>query len=597
MKKLISLLLIAVMLLAMVSGCGSDIATETGASVAESEVLGATDEKIPEAAASEPIEISEEASEAEAQIPENADDYIDADDMYSAQKMGVEYSYPIAEPTTISIWNTLHTSLTDITDIAQYDYQDYVAEQTGISVKWTTVDQGAASDQIDLMIASGDYTDMIMNFSNSSYTLAAAYEDGVILDLSETIQEFSPNYYAITHADGNEDYVRDITDDEGHYLCYWMLQNTAVQTEGYWIRKDMLETAGYDGIPTTYDEVEKAMLAIRNSGAYPNLKAGLLVNSDSYAYYFSYGYGIPSTRTQYGLYHIDDTVYSCYTEDTQRDYISMLNRWYNEGILNEDFVSMDSNPMSAAVTEMITTDQCIIYSGWNNSAEGYKASSINADFEVVGIPDPVQNEGEITHYANASRLNTMHNCVVTSAAEDNGKLEACMRYADWWYTDTGVTLYNYGVEGKVWNWNEDNTERIYTELVTNDPDGYTVTTAWGRYAVYGNFIGYSNEWRSNWSYSGVELDAMETWTNHADNAYSMPLNFLSLTSDESNEIKNYISDVETYVDEKLAKFVNGDIDINDDGVWEEYTSTLESLGLNQIVSVYQEAYNRYMNRR
>jgi putative aldouronate transport system substrate-binding protein len=445
------------------------------------------------------------------------------------------------------------------------------------------------------MIASGDYTDMIMNFSDSSYTLASAYEDGVILDLSEIVEEFSPNYYAITHAQGNEDYARDITDDEGHYLCYWMLQNTSVQTEGYWIRQDMLNTIGYEGVPTTYDQLEEAMLAIRASGEYPDLKAGLLVNSDSYAYYFSYGYDIPSSRVNYGLYHIDDTVYSCYTEDNMRDYFSMLNRWYGEDILNRDFVSMDSNPMSSVVTEMITTDQCIIYSAWNNSADGYKSSAVNPDFEVVGIPDPVKNEGDVEHFANASRLNTMHNCVITSAAEDRGVVETCMRYADWWYTDTGCDLYNYGVEGKVWNWNDDHTEREYTELVTNDPN-YAVTTAWGRYAVYGNFIGYSNEWRSNWSYSGVELDAMETWTNCADNAYSLPTSYLTLTADESSTIKTIVSDVETYVSENLAKFVIGDKDINDDAVWAEYTSTLESMGIDQIVAVYQAAYDRYLSR-
>ena len=600
MKKYLSLLLALSMVLALFAGCGatSSSSTEPVSSV-PSEAPADVEET---ASVSEPAASETDTSEAESPAASTAEeasapvetDYIDADGMYSAQKMGVEYIYPVDGSPTISIWNTLHTNLTDIAKIEDYDYQDYVAQETGINVKWTTVDQGAARDQIDLMIASGDYTDMIMNFSDSSYSLASAFEDGVILDLSEMIEEYSPNYYAITHAPGNEDYARDIIDDDGHYLCYWMLQNTAVITEGFWIRTDMLETAGISELPTSYDAVEEAMLAIFNTGAYPDLKAGLLVNSESYAQYFSYGYDIPSTRSNYGLYHVAGEVRSSYTEQNQRDYLSMMNDWYEKGILTPDFVSMDSNPMSAMVSEMITTDQCIIYSGWNVSAEQYSASAINPDYAVSGIQDPTR-DGSANHFGNAIRLNTMHNCVITSAADDEGLVEICMQYADWWYTDTGVDLYNYGEEGKVWNWNADQTDREYTELVTNDPN-YAINTAWGRYAVYGNFIGYSNEWRSNWFYGETELSAMETWTNTSDGTYSLPTSSLTLTAEETASIQTIVGDIETYVDENMAKFVNGDKDIDDDTQWEEFTSTIESLGIGQVVEVYQAAYDRYLER-
>ena len=611
MKKCLAILLALAMMLALFAGCGAGTepadsaapADTTEASEAEAAAEApAQEEAAPEEAPAAADEAPEEAAPEEASAPEEAPldegpveaEYIDPDGMYSAQGMGVEYIYPVDDAPDITIWNTLHTNLTEIGVIEDYPYIDYVEKETGIHVDWTTVDQGAARDQIDLMFASGDYTDMVMNFSDSSYTLASGYEDDVILDLTDMIEEFSPNYYAIVHAPGNEDYARDVTDDEGRYLCYWMLQNTAVVTEGFWIRTDMLDKVGISDLPTTYDAVEEAMLAIKNSGEYPDLKTGLLVNSESYAQYFAYGFDIPSTRSYFGLYHVDDEVRTCLTDDRERAYLTMMHDWYTKGLLTPDFVSMDSNPMSAQVTEMITTDQCVIYSGWNVSAEQYTSMAANPDFAVAGIQDPT-HDGGANHFGNAVRLNTMHNCVITSAAKDRDVVETCMRYADWWYTDKGVDLYNYGEEGLAWNWNDDQTERVYTDLVTNDPD-YNINTAWGRYAVYGNFIGYSNEWRANWSYGDTELNAMTTWTESSLADYSLPTSSMTLTADETSKIITTMGDINTYVAENLAKFVNGDKNIEDDAQWDEFTSTLESMGIDDIVEVYQAAYDRYLER-
>jgi len=602
MKRSLAILLALTMILALLAGCGG---TAASADTAASESAPAAEQAAPEEAqeeaapteeapAEETLEEAGSAQEASAEESPAEVDYIDPDGMYSAQGMGVEYVYPLTDAPDITIWNTLHTNLTEISKIEDFPYIEYVEKETGIHVDWTSVDQGAARDQIDLMFASGDYTDMVMNFSDSSYTLASALEDDVILDLTDKIEEFSPNYYAIVHAPGNEDYARDVTNDDGQYLCYWMFQNTAVVMEGFWIRTDMLDTAGVEELPTTYDAVEEAMLAVKNCGNYPDLKTGLLVNSESYAQYFAYGYDIPSTRSYFGLYHEGDEVRSCLTEQAERDYLTMMHDWYTKGLLTPDFVSMDSNPMGAQVTEMITMDQCVIYSGWNVSAGQYKSMASNPDFSVVGIQDPTKDGGP-NHFGNVVRLNTMHNCVITSAAADDDVVETCMRYADWWYTDKGVDLYNYGEEGLAWNWNEDKTERVYTDLVTNDPD-YPINTAWGRYAVYGNFIGYSNEWRGNWSYGESELNAMTVWTETSLGDYSLPTSSMTLTSDETSRILTMMGDINTYVSENLAKFVNGDKNINDDAQWEEFTGAIEALGINDIVEVYQAAYERYLNR-
>lgn len=595
MRRITALLLSLMFILSLFCGCGA---------TAESSAVPAADSQVPSTSSSaeeppaepviqEPVaEPAPEDSSAEAAISEEEPvSLVDAEGMMNPTEMGIEYIYPVEDGSTITIFNSLHTNLTDVTEYDQYDWMPYVEAETGFDLEWTTVDQGVFRDKINIMLASGDYTDLVMNFSDASYTLSSALEDDIIVDLTDKLEQLSPNYYALLHAEGNEDFLRDCSDDDGNYLCYWMLQNTSIITEGYWVRTDMLESAGITEIPTTFDQWESAMLAVKDTGKY-DLKTGLLVNSESFSQYFSYGYDIPGTRTSNGLYHIDGEVRSCYTEDAFRDYLTMMHIWYQEGLLYSDFPSMDSNPMSSEVTSMITQDQAIIYSAWNNSADGYKNQANNPDFAVKGIPEPMMAEGQIGHFSNASRVNNMHNLVITSSAD----VEACMVFCDWWYTGPGIDLYNYGQEGIDWNWNEDGTEREYSDLITNAPDGNTIQTAWSRYNVYGNFIGYSNEWRSNWTYAGEELEAMETWTNAMDNAYSLPLSFISLTTDETAEISTPVSDIDTYISEHLAKMVTGEEDITDDAQWSNFVETIESMGFQTIVDTYQAAYDRYLSR-
>lgn len=594
MKKALSLTL-ALLFLVSLCACGSTGTSSAAAEPSGQEVQSAPEEaaEAPEEAPAEPPEAAapEESSAEEEPAEEEPAPLEDAEGMMNPTEMGIEYIYPVEDGGTITIFNALHTNLTDVTEYDQFDWMPYVEAETGYDLEWTTVEQGVFRDKINIMLASGDYTDLVMNFSDASYTLSSALDDEIIVDLTDKLEELSPNYYALLHAPGNEDFLRDCSDDNGSYLCYWMLQNTAVTTEGYWVRTDMLEAAGVQDIPATYDQWEEAMLAVKNSGKY-DLKTGLLVNSESFSQYFSYGYDIPGTRISNGLYHVDGEIRGCYTEDAFREYLTMMHNWYDQGLLYSDFPSMDSNPMSSEITSMITQDQAIVYSAWNNSADGYKSQANNPDFAVKGISEPMMTEGQVGHFANASRVNNMHNLVITSSAD----VEACMTFCDWWYTGKGIDLYNYGQEGVDWNWNADHTEREYSELITNAPDGNTVQTAWSRYNVYGNFIGYSNEWRSNWTYAGEELEAMETWTGAMDNIYSLPLSFMSLTTDETTAISTPVSDVDTYISEHLAKMVTGEEDITDDSLWNGYVETVESMGYQTIIDTYQAAYDRYLSR-
>lgn len=116
----------------------------------------------------------------------------------------------------------------------------------------TVVDKANETDKFNLMIASGEYTDL-MNISDYSAGPEAAHDEDIIIDLTDYIEENMPNYSTIIHADQN---VYSKVQDADMFLCIYPIkdQNANPGGLGTFVRKDWLEDLNLD-VPTTYDEL------------------------------------------------------------------------------------------------------------------------------------------------------------------------------------------------------------------------------------------------------------------------------------------------------------------------------------------------------
>ena len=90
------------------------------------------------------------------------------------------------------------------------------------------------------------------------------------------------------------------------------------------------------------------------------------------------------------------------------------------------------------------------------------------------------------------------------------------------------------------------------------------------------------------------LEAIDLWTiadSTDDRNYPAAIKD-TLTFDENQKIAEYEGDFLTYADETILKFLDGAMELNDTN-WNEYVSTCESMGLPEIIAVYQNAYDQY----
>lgn len=651
-KKLCALLLSAAMILALFAGCGGSAApaeSQEPASAPSAAEEAPAQPETPEVPAEEPdeapaeevpaepveyqprmTEASEqllaEASEAAGAVPsaempaDQKDDlwsFVEGEEyaaamqevrseldsvmpgsevQYDAQgrllsSKGVTYDYPLDDGHEITAF-AVNRGLTSnyVADYSELITFQLAETETNIHVTFTTVPGDAAETQMNLMFAGGDFTDVVSYFSNAySGTPASAYENDLIVPLNDYLEDYSPNYKA--WLDSNVSYSKSVTSDDGNIYGWYGLYAASTIEQGSWVRKDLIEKFGIE-VPSTVSEMEDYFALCKEEGLSSVISCG------------AYGFGILNAAFDVpdlssgsgfgiGLYHEGDAVKSTLLSDEFKTYMTKLSEWYAKGYYAPDMISYTSTDN--------TEINNLIYNGetgymWNGSGHyaNYVASAAVEGWDIEPTPNIVMNEGDTTHFrANEALKSNSGSIVLTTACED---IEAACRYVDWFYTDIGINTLNYGPEGLAWNWSEDGTARQFSSAIYQDQlYGLSAPAVW-------NMYNGSTSWMSvadalvNLYYgsSMVPIVCQKLWAENSDSEKYFDTTVLSLTADESTEAAGILSDLNTYLEENLTKFLIGDKDIEKD--WDEFQDTVESMGLNDVVAIYQDAYDRYLTR-
>ena len=130
-------------------------------------------------------------------------------------------------------------------------------------------------------------------------------------------------------------------------------ENIAVNF-GLVIRKDWLDELGLD-VPETYDELHDVLKAFKDkyncsSAIYMNNNCTITTLTEGYnvATYNVSGSGGAGGSGSSLPYYVEDGVVKCsFIEDGYRDYLTMIHDWYEEGLMDSDFVSIEYDPSPA----------------------------------------------------------------------------------------------------------------------------------------------------------------------------------------------------------------------------------------------------------
>ena len=545
MNRILALLLAAVMLLGLLAGCGSNSQSSLAAS-------GAADVSVPGAVA--------------------ADDVSQADD---------ETAHWLSDETqTITVWDTWPAFFTTF-DEAQQSPADTTLLQAleqrfNIKFDLTIANTEAASELFNIMAASGDYCDLIYGVS-SHYVggIEKAVNDGIIVDAKPIIEESSPNYAALLE---NKDIARSLTTDTGIVGGYAMINTErAKRTTGGLIRGDWLEQLNME-VPETTDEFYQTLCAFRDEmGA----SGALCVSSTG-------GFGsVSAAFAPIGLYVDNGTVK--YGTDTLKDYYTYVHKLYTEGLIPQDFMTYTES--QKAPTELVVSGATgVITDDYNNFVKYYEESMTDGGY-FVALPDLVQNKGDTSIYQQIySYIDSSNYVSISTQCSDPNMVGTVLDYC---FSEEGQILGDYGIEGYTFDYDENGTPQ-YSEMITNNPNGAPSGISVLIY-LDGCWPHLRNNDRLLYSLNERELACRQDWdTCYTSNEGTYPSSDVSFTNDELNVIGTYETVLDTYMDEYYLRFLTGASSVEED--FDAFIAGLESYHIDELLTAYQSAYDRYLER-
>lgn len=569
MKRSISLLLVFSMMLCMCAACGSK--TENSAPTS-------TEPK--ESANVESASAEVTPSVGEVQQGTSAVD--------SAETEIAPISFPLfEEPVTLtymgegSPWNMSG-------DVVWSQALQTIDEMANVQWKQTWLTMFTGTDTFNLVIASGDYPDVISNFYKY-YTngIQDGIEQEIIIDMDEPIREYMPNYMNIVNSD--PEITRQASTDDGKIWGVQLISNPVQDSfNGPIARADLMEKYGIDKLTTLDDWENYLTQCVQNEaecarGALLLMNTGFMSNYTTPSFTISSAFDSGTVDTPWIV--IDGQVIYSPVTDGYKDYLKRMNDWYEKGLVYRDFASYQQTFGQAS---MMSTGEVTLADGFYNSIDDTESDATVEGLRVKAVPYPVQKEGDTIHLRNYTyQVRPEYAMVISTACQ---YVEEVCKYFDYMWTEEGIRLVNYGPEGVTWNWGPDG-KIEFTDVITNDPDGNSVKSMFTYYGTF-NFCTYNDWTREAITLSDDCMSCLDLWASCGDKDYVMPN--VTLNTEESETYGAIFSNVNTHVSEMTLRFINGTDDI--DAGWDEYVAQIEGMGIQKVIDCYQAAYERYEAR-
>ena len=577
MKRSIATVLALLLMLTALTACGSpETPAEPAASVAETTEPAAAvpAESLPEAE-TEPEPSQEVTQDSEAL--EGEEDSADAEEP-ELEAEPLTWPVPIElpltdEPKSISFWYSGFPNFDFDTVFGQNPAIALAEEMTGVHADLTIVTMDSYAEKFNLMIATGEYPDLI---STGDYVggYAQAANDEIIIDITAEVEQYAKNYMALISQD--QITLKSAYSDDSRIYGFASIQkDAALPGSGPIIRKDWLVDLGIEE-PETYAEYEAMLIRFRDDkgAAEPFVLNGTGVDSIL----------IAGMDTQAGFYVVDGTVTAGYTSDEMLEYVTMIRHWHENGLVDQSF---PANPLGQPDEATILSDDTGCWTSGYQFTD-YESRAVDPSYTLIGTLFPVREKGGVVHTSYQPVILDAHSLFsVTVDCEDP---VLAVKWLDFWYSEEGYYLANYGIEGMTYDLVDGKPQM--TELMTNNPDGLDVRACIMYYTVQLNTPYYKDSSNLNSAYTERELNAREVWASNQDGSYVIP-SAVAFNSDEADRYNLHYTDVDTYADENLLKFMMGDRDLSE---WAEYVAVFDSLGIRECVDAYQTAYDRFISR-
>ena len=446
-----------------------------------------------------------------------------------------------------------------------------------------------------------------------------AIEDGVIIALNEHIdlKTVCPGYWSYVGNDNPENDARRkaVTTTEGNYYGFNDLNiGTTKGFSGLFTRRDKLAEWGME-VPKTIDDWEALFAKAKAEGFKKPLSCALSFLSCKST----------TGNTGSGFYPAFDIAAYMYIDDLNgkpevvyapnqpgyTEYVSTLRDWFAKGYIDPDFATAATD----VINSNMVNNESIASMGYVGSTFGTilpAAKAKNENFDLVACPFPTNiKTGEPAEF---QAYNNPASSVAYAITWQCGDYEAAAKWCDYVYTEEGIVLRNFGMEGvhhtvEMRDDDGDGKEEkhyVYTDLITNpeNSDCNTVGEALYKYVLPANAPGYNQhiDYLMGYYQYDSQKEAIKTWNipSNKENGEGIDtpgehtLPTLDFTQDESTEMAELRAVCESPLEATFVEVIMGKKNMDD---WKAAVKTANDNGYTRIIEIYNDAYLRYLNKK
>lgn len=490
-------------------------------------------------------------------------------------------------------------------------FQQY-EEQTGVKVNWTMIPQSDQKEKVNLLLAAGDYPDVIFS-PGLAGRMGEAVADGIVMPLNDLIEKWAPN---IQNMFVEQPQVRpSITYPDGEIYGFMRYHNTSHHqrtTDQWYINEKWLENLGLE-MPETPDDLYEVLKAFKEGDPNGN---GQTDDEIPLAFYTLGAGDIDRWITYFGAWGVTDTILIDkgqarwgFLDKGYKQALTYFRKLYSEGLLDLESVSQTRNQVKSKAevdgTLMLgsgialapqflwkSLDKIFYWDPSVSTAQYMEDLVINENREIWILPPMKGPEGHQLWRENVGGGMTAKDVAIMFKGASQPEL--ITRWMDTWYdgAEMGQTM-QLGPMGIRWYVDEETGHYMNIE----PPEGMNKNEHRAQHCPgSGGFsVGYYDRYGklTKPPYPEHLMLEMQTevYLEYAPEE-SFPHAFIIPTLEEVDFLAQYEEEMMNYVWETMAKMIASP-NIDMDAEWDNFVKTVERMKADEILKIKQAQYDRY----
>lgn len=484
-----------------------------------------------------------------------------------------------------------------------------IEAKTGVKLDIEIVNNASYTDRLNLAISSGEAPYIIPKV----YSETAYVTGGGLVPVSDYVQ-YMPNYLYMLNTYNLQPEVDTLRQEDGKYYRLAGLKEVALQDYTLLLRDDIFTAAGYDiksmEKDWTWDEFTDVLIGVKKymvdngmcsendyiwsdrwCGATSGYgQGGSLLNLIASTYGIYSGWGITSNSA--GLYFdfdADEFKLSA-TSDAYKQYMTVVQRLVSEKILDPETWTQDDNVADGKFfrgeTVLTTTNRAT----YTVQVDGLKSQLGEGNFSTYMAVIP---KGTNNYQAEKQRLECGV-CISSTAKKNMSEDEflRLIRFVDWlWYSDEGLTLTKWGIEGVTYEKAADGSFQLLPDWycgglsIPQTSDSQKDMRLELGYAC-GNFMYAGNQELLTSNFSASLRDYYDRMAEYRELKQIDPA--VAMSEDDSEMLNLWATPLKDTINNWTINFAMGLKDINAD--WDTYVAEVNAQNADNVVNMYNDYY-------